>query len=112
MIEPGNTAYESVRIWSYTGRIWCYAGPYFPAIGLNTGRYSYSFQIPKNTVQNNSEYRHTCHAVAFITKFYHSISAKISQYILLINYFDVNKIMLNTINRFMWNADTFDMQID
>ena len=45
-----------------------YSGPYFPAFGLNTGRYSvslrilrtspYSVRMQENTDQNNSKYGH------------------------------------------------------
>ena len=33
-----------------------YYGPYFPAFGLNTERFSYSVQMRENTDRNNSEY--------------------------------------------------------
>ena len=44
-------------------RIWSYSGPYFPAFGLNTERYSpsispYLVRMRENTDQNNSVYRH------------------------------------------------------
>ena len=41
-------------------RIRNYSGPYFPAFGLNTERYSVSlriqYKVRENTEQNNSEY--------------------------------------------------------
>ena len=39
-------------------RIRSYSGPYFPAFGLNTERYSYSVRMRENTDQNTSEYGH------------------------------------------------------
>ena len=41
-------------------RIRSFSGPYFPAFGLNTARYTspYAIQMRENTDQKNSEYRH------------------------------------------------------
>ena len=49
---PNYRCVKSVRIGSYSG-------PYFPAFGLNTERYSpYSVRMRENADQNNSEYGH------------------------------------------------------
>ena len=48
---PLNTAWKSIRIRSFSG-------PYFPALGLNTERYSISVQMREKTDQKSSEYRH------------------------------------------------------
>ena len=57
-------------------------GPYFPAFGLNTKRYSvlsislYSVQMPENTDQNNSEYGHFLRSVRLgvIYLHYHNLN--------------------------------------
>ena len=41
---------------SWSVRVWSFSGPYFPAFGLNTERYSVFVRIRENTHQINSEY--------------------------------------------------------
>ena len=87
-------------------RIRTYSGPYFPAFGLNTQRYSvsgispYSVWMLEYTDQNNSEYGHFLHSLCF------TFSA-------LLNFWSETNIKLNHLKKYNFEQfERYKQQVD